>query len=208
MKGQQTRTAILETAVDIASIEGLEGLTIGRLASDLDMSKSGLFSHFGSKESLQLATVEAARAIFIQEVILPARQAAAGLPRLWAMCDAWLDYMAREVFPGGCFFVTAATEFDNRPGPVRDAIAANMQEWLDYLHRSAQRAQELGHMTADETPAQIAFELHAFYMGANWAWQLFNDREAINRARVAVLVRLHALATENAPPLPPVETYR
>lgn len=200
-KGKRTREAILSFAASLASVEGLEGLTIGRLAAEMEMSKSGLFRHFGSKEELQLAVVDTARQVFIDEVVTPARQASPGLARLWALCDAWLVYVEREVFPGGCFFMAAAAEFDNRPGPVRDDIARNMQEWLSYLERAARRAQEQGEINPEADPAQIAFELHAFYLGANWAEQLFGDKQATARARKAILHRLHDLATENAPPL-------
>ncbi|HEX8188504.1 MAG TPA: helix-turn-helix domain-containing protein, partial [Pyrinomonadaceae bacterium] len=124
--GERTRQAILEAAVDIASEEGLEGLTIGRLAAELSMSKSGLFAHFGSKEELQLATVEAARDVFVREVVRPAFGAPRGLARLWQLCDVWLGYVRREVFRGGCFFAAAAAEFDGRPGAVRDRVAAIM----------------------------------------------------------------------------------
>ena len=203
-KGKRTREAILSFATRLASVEGLEGLTIGRLATELDMSKSGLFRHFGSKEELQLAVVDTARQIFIDEVVNPARQAPSGLARLWALCDDWLAYVEREVFPGGCFFMAAAAEFDNRPGPVRDVIASNMQEWLGYLEHAARRAQEQGEITPEADPAQIAFELHAFYLRANWAEQLFGDTQATTRARKAILHRLHELATETAPPLPRV----
>lgn len=201
-KGKRTREAILSFATGLASVEGLEGLTIGRLAAAMEMSKSGLFRHFGSKEELQLAVVDTARQVFIDEVVTPARQAAPGLARLWALCDAWLAYVEREVFPGGCFFMAAAAEFDNRPGPVRDDVARNMQEWLSYLEHAARRAQEQGEISPEADPAQIAFELHAFYLGANWAEQLFGDKQATARARKAILHRLHELATENAPPLP------
>src|SRR5215212_4407502 len=134
--GARTRQAILEAAVDIASEEGLEGLTIGRLAAELSMSKSGLFAHFGSKEELQLATIEAARLIFAREVIRPAFEAAHGMQRLWQLCDTWLGYVQGGVFRGGCFFAAAAAEFDSRPGQVRDRIAEIMKEWLSTL-RSA-----------------------------------------------------------------------
>src|ERR1043165_7610091 len=132
-QGERTRRAILETAVHIASAEGLEGLTIGRLALELSMSKSGLFAHFGSKEDLQVATVEAARAIFIREVIKPAFGSAEGLLRLWKRCDSWRPPVQSGVFRGGCFFAAAAAEFDSRPGPVRDRIAEIMKEWLPPL---------------------------------------------------------------------------
>jgi AcrR family transcriptional regulator len=203
-KGKQTRAAILDTAVNIASVEGLEGLTIGRLATTLSMSKSGLFGHFGSKEDLQMATVAAAREIFIQEVIAPALKAPRGLQRLWALCDYWLNYMEREVFPGGCFFMSTSFEFDHRPGPVKEAIVANMREWLNYLTVATQMAQTQGEIPDSEDVEQLVFELHGLYMSANWEYQLFNDKTIGNRARRAILTRLHACATSDSPPLPPI----
>lgn len=203
-KGEQTRAAILDTAVNIASVEGLEGLTIGHLATTMSMSKSGLFGHFGSKEELQLATVEAAREIFIQEVIAPALKEPRGLQRLWALCDYWLNYMEREVFPGGCFFMSASFEFDHRPGPVKDAIVANMREWLNYLTVATQMAQSQGEILASVDADQLVFELHGLYMSANWEYQLFNDKTVGNRARRAILTRLHAITTSDSPPLPPI----
>lgn len=206
-KGKETRATILATAVDIASVEGLEGLTIGRLAHALHLSKSGLFGHFGSKEDLQLATIRTARRIFSKEVVLPAAQAEAGLARLWALCDAWLSYMEGGVFQGGCFFIAAAAEFDGRPGPVRDAIAASMQEWLTYLEEAIHQTQALGEITTSVSASQIAFELHAFYLNANWAMQLLHNRQSANQARIAILSRLHSLVTVADPPLPPVSQY-
>ena len=203
-KGEQTRAAILDTAVNLASVEGLEGLTIGRLATTMSMSKSGLFGHFGSKEDLQLATVDAAREIFIAEVITPALKAPRGLQRLWALCDYWLNYMEREIFPGGCFFMSASFEFDHRPGPVKDAIVANMREWLNYLTVATQMAQAQDEIPASVDTEQLVFELHGLYMSANWEYQLFNDKTVGNRARRAILARLYALATSDAPPLPPI----
>ena len=144
VKGERTRQTILEAAVDIASVAGLEGLTIGQLATKLSMSKSGLFAHFGSKEELQLATVEAARSVFIREVIQPTFAAERGLARLWQLCDAWFSYVSSKVFRGGCFFAAAAAEFDSRPGPVRDRIAAIMKEWLSILARLVADAQADG----------------------------------------------------------------
>lgn len=201
-KGQDTRDRILETAVDIASVEGLEGLTIGRLATTLKMSKSGLFGHFGSKEGLQLATIAAARQIFIDEVIAPALQAARGLERIWVLCDAWMSYIEREVFKGGCFYFAASAEFDGRPGPVRDLIAADMQEWLDFLEVAIQKAQEKGQVLEDANPAQLAFELNALFLGANWAMQLYGDSKAADRARQAVLARLRAVSPPGMTVLP------
>jgi AcrR family transcriptional regulator len=194
-RGDRTRQAILEVAVDVASAEGLEGLTIGRLASELSMSKSGLFAHFGSKEEMQLATVEAARDIFIREVIRPSFEAEKGLPRLWKLCDVWLAYVRTEVFRGGCFFAAAAAEFDGRPGLVRDRIAGIMKEWLATLRGSINEAREAGQLNADADPAQLAFELNALEMGANWAFQLYGDRQAFSRARDAILERLRRHST-------------
>src|SRR4051812_25602366 len=150
--GERTRQAILEAAVDIASEEGLEGLTIGRLATELAMSKSGLFAHFGSKEDLQLATIEAARAIFIDKVLRPTFETQRGLRRLWQLCDIWLGYVSSEVFTGGCFFAAAAAEFDSRPGLVRDRIAAIMKEWLATLSRAVVDAQAAGQVAPQANP--------------------------------------------------------
>ena len=193
--GERTRQAILEAAVDIASEEGLEGLTIGRLAAELSMSKSGLFAHFGSQEELQLATVEAARDVFVREVIRPAFESPKGIARLWGLCDVWLEYVRREVFRGGCFFAAAAAEFDGRPGAVRDRVAGIMKEWLAVLGRSVSEAQVSGQLDPQADPAQLAFELNALEMGANWAYQLHGDRQAFARARAAMLERLRRLAT-------------
>jgi AcrR family transcriptional regulator len=205
-KGERTRAAILETAVDIASVKGLEGLTIGRLASAMSMSKSGLFGHFGSKEDLQVATVAAAREIFIEEVITPALKQPRGLQRLWALCDGWLNYMEREVFRGGCFFVSTSMEFDHRPGPVKDAIVASIREWLNYLIVAAKMAQEQDEIEESVDVVQLVFELHGLYMGANWEYQLFGDKDVGNRARVAILNRLYDIATSENPPLPPISS--
>jgi AcrR family transcriptional regulator len=201
--GERTRQAILEAAVDIASAEGLEGLTIGRLAAELSMSKSGLFAHFGSKEELQLATVEAARDIFVREVVRPAFEAPKGVARLWSLCDVWLEHVRREVFRGGCFFAAAAAEFDGRPGAVRDRVAAIMKEWLAVLGRSVAEAQAEGQLDSSAEPAQLAFELNALEMGANWAYQLHGDRQAFARARAAMVERLRRLATKDGLPLLP-----
>lgn len=202
-QGVRRREAILETAVDIASAEGLEGLTIGRLATQLAMSKSGLFAHFGSKEDLQLATVEAAREVFIREVIRPAFTAAHGLPRLWKLCDIWLAHVQEGVFRGGCFFAAAAAEFDSRPGPVRDRIAEIMKEWLGILRRAVAEAQAAGQMNSNVEPPQLAFEFNALELGANWAFQLYGDKQSFARARAAILERLRGIATTSGAVLLP-----
>ncbi len=181
-KGERTRAAILERAVDLASVEGLEGLTIGRLASELGMSKSGLFRHFGSKQDLQLATVAAAGERFVATVIEPARDVPGGAPRLRAMAERYLDYL--DSFPGGCFWGATASEFDDRPGPVRDAIAASMEAWMAELVRQSKAAG-----IAD--PDRYAFELYAVVMAANARYRLSGDRRSFELARAA-LARLEA----------------
>jgi AcrR family transcriptional regulator len=200
-QGERTRKAILEAAVHIASAEGLEGLTIGRLALELSMSKSGLFAHFGSKEDLQVATVEAARAIFIREVIKPAFETAQGLLRLWTLCDTWLGYVQSGVFRGGCFFAAAAAEFDGRPGPVRDRIAEIMKEWLTTLRSTIIEAQNAGQLAKDIDATQLAFEFNSLELGANWAFQLYGDLRAFTRAREAIRERLTRYATTAGVPL-------
>ena len=199
-QGERTRAAILRTAVDLASIEGLEGLTIGRLATELQMSKSGLFAHFGSKEELQLATIERAREIFIEEVVAPAlAESEVGIDRLRSLCDQWLDYAQRGVFSGGCFFAAASSEFDGRPGPVRDRVAEVMLEWLGALERTIREAKQEGHVDARVDPRQLAFEIHSLALGGNWAFQLFGDMKAFTRAKEGIRIRLRGASTPAAP---------
>jgi AcrR family transcriptional regulator len=198
-RGERTRRQILDAAVDVASVEGLEGLSIGVLASKLRMSKSGLFAAFGSKEDLQLATIDHAASIFVEQVVRRGLSAPRGLPRLTALCDAWLDYARREVFRGGCFFAAASAEFDGRPGPVRDRVKAQMKDWMNLLMGAVRRAQQEGHLRGDAEPAQLAFELYSIAMGTNWSFQLFGDAAVFRRARDAMDARLVPLATGKAP---------
>jgi AcrR family transcriptional regulator len=192
-KGQRTRQAILDVAADLATEEGLEPLSIGRLAAAAGMSKSGLFAHFGSKEELQLATVDHAATIFVREVIAPARAAPQGLPRVWALCERMIDYSERQVFPGGCFFASASFEFKRRPGPVRDRIQAMLRSWLGYLEHAVERAREAGELTTSLTAREIAFELDAYAQAANAQYQLFGDSAVFDEARRAVRERLESL---------------
>src|SRR5918994_3195822 len=160
LRGDRTRRAILTAAVNVASVEGLEGLSIGRLATELEMSKSGLFAHFGSKEELQISTVRAAAAIFAQRVIVPVQERFdPGIARLLGMLDNWLDYMERGTFAGGCFFAAATIEMDGRPGPVRDAVATQMSSWAELLTDYSRAAIERGELLPDTDPEQPAFEL-------------------------------------------------
>jgi AcrR family transcriptional regulator len=194
-KGRQTRTQILQVAVQIASAEGLEGISLGRLADEVGMSKSGLFAHFRSKEELQVAVVETARSMFIEEVIRPANAVPSGLRRLLKLAEAWLSYAEREVFRGGCFFVAASLEFDSRPGVVRDRITEIMGEWLRLLENEIRQGRAGNELTPDADPVQLAFEFNSHMMGANWAYQLLGNRQAFARAKTAILERLQSFAT-------------
>jgi AcrR family transcriptional regulator len=201
-RGLRTREAILARAVDIASIQGLEGLTVGSLARQLKMSKSGLFAHFGSKEDLQLATVELARQIFIKKVTRPAIAAPRGMPRLWGLLEHWLTLVEERVFQGGCFFSAASFEFDSRRGVVRDRIAAIMQEWIGAITRAVCEAQKAGHLDPNVDPTHLAFEIHGIAMGAHWAHQLLDDKHAYSRARTILLKKLQSISTPECPHLP------
>lgn len=194
--GVKTRSAIVRAAADLASVEGLDGLSLGRLAGELTMSKSGLFAHFGSKEELQLAAVEEARQRYVREVIAPALTAGTGITRLRALCEAFLSYLERAVFPGGCFFASAMAEFDAKePGPVRDRIAECQREWMSTLERVAHDAQALGQLPTRSDPQQLAFELEGALLTANWYLHLYADRSYLDRARRAVEDRLAGEAT-------------
>jgi AcrR family transcriptional regulator len=188
-RGLKTRRAILRKAVNIASVEGLEGLTIGKLAASLRISKSGLFAHFGSKEDLQCAVVDEARDVFVEKVVLPARTLR-GLPLLRALCENWLSYGEGKTFPGGCFFSAASLEFDDRPGPVRDRIVGLMKKWLANLEHAARDAQSAGEIRKDVDVRQLAFEIQALAMGGNWSSRLFRDQSAFRSASDAILRRI------------------
>jgi AcrR family transcriptional regulator len=179
----ETRAAVTDAAVAHASVEGLEGLTIGRLAGETEMRKSSVFSLFGSKEELQLATLEAAAEHFREMVWEPVAAEPAGLPRLLALCDSWLDYHRREEMPGGCFLTTATVEYDARPGPLRDATAATMKRWLAVLEREAAVAIVEGDLPADADAADVAFQLNALAAAASYGFQLWRDPEVFARAR-------------------------
>jgi AcrR family transcriptional regulator len=197
-RGDRTRRQILDAAVDIASVEGLEGLSIGALAAKLRMSKSGLFAAFGSKQDLQLAAIDHAASIFVEQVVRRGLAAPRGLPRLIALCESWLDYARREVFRGGCFFAAASAEFDGRPGPVRERIKGHMKDWMTLLSGAVRRAQQEGHLRSDAEADQLAFELYSVAMGTNWAYQLFGDAAVFHRARAAFEARLLPLAASHA----------
>jgi AcrR family transcriptional regulator len=179
----ETRAAVTKAAVDHASVEGLEGLTIGALAQAAEMRKSSVFSLYGSKQELQRAALEAAIDRFKQEVWEPVAERPPGLERLLALCDSWLSYHEREVMPGGCFLTTATIEYDARPGPMRDAIARTMTQWLGVLEREAAMAVDRGELPADTDPGDIAFQLNALAAAASYGFQLWRDPAVFDRAR-------------------------
>ena len=179
----ETRSAVTEAAAERASVEGLEGLTIGGVAEQMEMRKSSVFSLFGSKQDLQQAALGSAIEQFRREVWERAADRPPGVERLLALCDAWLDYHRREVMPGGCFLTTATIEYDARPGPLRDSVAETMRRWLGTLEREAQAAIDAGELPADSNAADLAFELNALAAAASYGFQLWRDPEVIERAR-------------------------
>lgn len=182
----QTRAAIIERAVDTASIEGLEGVTIGRLANDLGMSKAGVIGHFGSKTALQRAALQRAQEIFTEEVWMPAHDKAPGIARLRAIADAWVEHLAHCPFPGGCFMSTVSLEWDAREGELHDDVKDGWERWRLRLRKEAARARDDGDLPADADPEQVAFEMLAIAMGLNQSIQLLGDPRAPARARAAL----------------------
>lgn len=202
LRGERTRQTILSHASRLASAEGLGAVSLQRLATDLGISKSGLFAHFGSKEELQLATVEEASRVFTVEVLKPGLKAPAGLGRVWAMCNAYLSYLKRGVFPGGCFFEAAVSEFDSKPGPVRDAVVEKRGYWVASLARAVRDAKAIGDVQPDIEAEQLAWELSCLLVGANGSFVLDGANVGIERARRAIRDRLERGATPSATRLP------
>jgi AcrR family transcriptional regulator len=193
-RGNASRQAILDRAVQLASTEGLGGLSIGQLATDLGASKSGVIALFGNKLDLQLATIQAARSIFISSVIEPALRVPRGLPRLWAICELWLDYSDARIFEGGCFFRAVSAENGSKPGPVRDTLAVIDQEWHEFIERAATMARpELPRL---DDPEQLAFEIVAIMDGANISSLLHGSGRYYDLARSAIRDRLVALGAD------------
>jgi AcrR family transcriptional regulator len=194
-QGEETRRNILKLAVDIASRRGLDALTIGDLAKEIGMSKSGLFAHFGSKEDLQIATIEAAEVMFGESIVHPAYQAAPGLARLASLLEGYIRYLEEAVFSGGCFFSAAAAEFDDRPGRVRDRVIVSMRKWDEKIECEIRRGMEAGEIEPRVEPGQLAFELEAIAPQANFNRRLMGDERAFLRARAAIRSRLLSVST-------------
>ncbi len=193
--GERTKTAIVREAVALATVDGLEGLSIGNLAGALDMSKSGVYAHFGSKEELQLATVEEAGRIFSDEVVEPALDAAPGVGQLVALCDAFFEHLARHTFPGGCFFAGAVLEMGTRAGPVKDAIATFQRDFTALIRQFVVSALERHELPADEDPDALTFELSGITLAANANYVLRQDPATLDLAKVIVRRRLGVAAT-------------
>jgi AcrR family transcriptional regulator len=193
-KGEQTRVAILDEALKIASKLGLEGLTIGSLADATGMSKSGLFAHFGSREDLQLAVLEHGAQQYGERVFVPVLKIERGLPRLRALFERWLDWALESGLPGGCIMISAAIEYDDRPGPIRDAAIANQHRGNAITQKAVRLAVEEGHLSADVDPEQISFEMLGIVLAAHNHRRLLGDKEARKRALTAFeqLISRHA----------------
>jgi len=198
LRGARTRHAILGRAARLASAEGLEAVSLQRLATDLGISKSGLFAHFGSKEELQLATVEEASRIFTDEVLRPGLAAPAGAGRVAALCEAFLSYVERRVFPGGCFFEAAMAEFDSRPGPVRDAVVERKGYWAASIVRAIRDAQAAGEIDPDTDPEQLGWELNSLIGAANGSHNVDPEPIVFERARRALRDRLDRVTVSRA----------
>ena len=194
VRGGQTRSAVLEAAVALASVDGLEAMSLARLADAAGVSKSGLFAHWPDKEILQLAVIEHAVRQWLDEVVTPALSAPRGIRRLWALHERRLAFYAAGTLPGRCFFVAAEAEFDDRPGPVRDALAAAIGDWYRLIRAVAAQAVELGELRADTDISQLAFEIQALGEAAVTTSRLLQTEHGTAYSRRAVLGRLRALS--------------
>jgi AcrR family transcriptional regulator len=198
-KGQASRATILNTAAQLATSKGLTGLSIGDLAAAVGMSKSGLYAHFKSKDELELATIETAAAILEREVLEPAARAGGGTERLFAVVDAYLSYLARRVFPGGCFFAAVAAELDTRPGPARDRVVAVLDRWLGLLRQCVFEAVALGEIDPGADVAQAVFEIEAALLAANFLFVMLDDPAQLAHGRRGVENVLARLAAKIGP---------
>jgi len=194
-KGRQTRAAIVDAALGLASQVGLEGLSIGALAEAMQMSKSGVFAHFGSREELQISVIREYHARFEEEVFYPSIREARGLPRLRMLFERWLRRVALEL-DSGCIYISGAVEFDDRPGPVRDALADMVQAWQAALERSIRLAMTQGHLRADTDPQQLLFELHGLILALHHDARFLRVPGALERARTG----FERIVAQGAPP--------
>jgi AcrR family transcriptional regulator len=196
-KGTDTRARIVETALRSASIDGIEGITLGKVASDVGMSKSGLFAHFDSKEALQVDVLNAAAQKFAEVVVSPAFKAPRGEPRLRALFEHWLEWERHDSLPGGCIFVHAAAELDDRPGPAHDTLVAWQQRWMDTLTRAVQMSVEARHFRNDLDAGLFAFQTYGIVLGYYHAVRLLRDPEARLKALAAFDSLVNAARSPN-----------
>jgi len=195
---KQTRQRVLAVALKISAREGLAALTIGRLAKQVGMSKSGLFEHFQSKQALELATLEAAREVFANAVLVPVQEGRGGIARLWNLSDLWLKHIEARVFSGAYFFAGAFFEFADRPGPTAGAVTRIAREWVDTLRKAVQEAQQAGEIDPDADSEQIATDINGKLLGARWTYLLGRNR-SLRATRAALLRQLRELATQKIP---------
>ena len=181
-KGQQTKSAIVEAALGLATQIGLEGLSIGALAEVMKMSKSGVFAHFGSREELQISVIREYHHQFEQEVFFPAMNLPRGLPRLQALFNNWMLRTSAEI-DSGCLYISGAAEFDDRPGPVRDALASSVKTWLTALHRSVLQARDEKHLAQDTDATQMSFEIHGLILALHYEARFLKTAKSLNRAK-------------------------
>ncbi len=184
-KGRQTRATILEAALSLAQRVGLEGLSIGALADEAGMSKSGVFAHFGSREELQISVIRAYHERFRREVFVPAIAAPRGLPRLQSMIDLWMNFTSAEL-DSGCIYISGAVEFDDRPGPVRDALVGMVQTWHGTVRRAIDMARECGHLRADVDAGQVLFEILGLILALHYEARLLRTPDAMGHARAGL----------------------
>ena len=202
-KGQQTKQSIVDAALGLAAQIGLEGLSIGALAEVTHMSKSGVFAHFGSREELQISVIREYYAKFADEVFFPAMDQARGLPRVQALFSNWMTRVAVEI-QSGCIFISGAVEFDDRPGPVRDALASSVKAWLNAMYRAVVQAKSEGHLNADADEEQMAFEIHGLILAAHYEARFLKNPGATGRAETGfnnILSRYGKPTTAAAAPL-------
>ena len=200
-KGQQTKAAIIDAALGLATQIGLEGLSIGALAEVTQMSKSGVFAHFGSREELQISVVREYHRRFEEDVFYPAMQEARGLPRLRALFRNWMHRTSLEI-DSGCLFISGAVEFDDRPGPVRDALIGSVNSWLDAMHRAVAQAREEGHLRADIDEQQVAFEIHGLILALHYEARFLKSPGSLARANAGFANILKRYGAHDAPARP------
>jgi AcrR family transcriptional regulator len=190
-KGEQTRAAIVEAALELAGRDGLEGLTIGLVADRMRMSKSGVFAHFGSREDLQIAVLKEYEKRFVEAVLLPSLNEPRGLPRLEAMYGRWIDRISLEI-ASGCIYVSGAVEYDDRPGPIRDELVGMIRSWQTELMRAIKQAIEVGHLRADTDALQLIFVIQGLVLSVHYNARLMHNKDSITRGRAGFTQLINA----------------